>query len=866
MGDDISEGNSCHLSGAALPLSALRLLVPPLRLVSAAIWQTIQQKVVADYGMIEEFVSLVADIVPELLTRSQRAQLMLGLRARLILDLCRLEPPPEFELIEPHLNRMQELIESWLQEAGGPKAEPSSSNFVEFVKNLLKSPEEREHFFQKIFSEQFGPVYDEELQDLMWLFLNRLEKFLPIQTFHQVASVFDVSCVLKDCMQSVCQCDELKALLLHHKDLGQLDRCDFSLNRRCIISALNFLFLRTETLETQPQNSVLDVAPSCVSPVEEDSVTAAQINSDVDSAHLTGETTMDKNDLTPGGNETQMLPADKRGPGKNVPESQEDPAFSLIKECHVKLKRLDGPLSTNSRFVRANRGLRMKKILQEEKRELDYEDGPACKSPSQKSESLSRISPEESDNDADLSFMAPVSTCSEDDSWSYYSEDSCRANSRTSSVADSWSFYSDQDSSSFISSSAESSSNSDACKNASAPRQKSNVKENILKKPRSFLCFFCKETVNTSLTTHMKTHFPNKDYVCPQCDTRYKLLTSLLQHLKKTCFDYLQQNVDPDQPDETEKLSKCHQCGTVFRYKVSLQKHMMTHHELYCGVCQRVLRDAATLARHQTSHTPFQCPRCDRSFTVFKHLVRHCENIHKISRPFACNQCPKTFPKLRFLIKHEWQHTGHMPFQCAQCNLKFKSDADLVSHEKVHSGEKPHLCSDCGKTFARRSNLFRHLRQLHGAPGSEEKYACSQCDKSFKEKASLKKHQKSKHLNELFRYPCHCCGKMVTLSGMARHKLIHTGERPFKCTTPECDRSFRSMAEVKRHVLLHHTTERPFRCGTCGKGFVRSSDLTAHARIHSVERPCACIICGKGFLKLYSLQRHKRLSHGIYKH
>ena len=72
----------CSPSGAPLPLSALRLLVPPLRLVSAAIWQTVQQRVVADYGMLEEFVSMVTDIVPELLTSSQRAQLTLGLRAR----------------------------------------------------------------------------------------------------------------------------------------------------------------------------------------------------------------------------------------------------------------------------------------------------------------------------------------------------------------------------------------------------------------------------------------------------------------------------------------------------------------------------------------------------------------------------------------------------------------------------------------------------------------------------------------------------------------------------------------------------------------------------------------------------------------
>jgi hypothetical protein len=57
-------------------------MIPPLRLVSAAIWQTIQQRHVMDYGMLEEFVTMVTEMVPELLNDSQRAQLILGLRTR----------------------------------------------------------------------------------------------------------------------------------------------------------------------------------------------------------------------------------------------------------------------------------------------------------------------------------------------------------------------------------------------------------------------------------------------------------------------------------------------------------------------------------------------------------------------------------------------------------------------------------------------------------------------------------------------------------------------------------------------------------------------------------------------------------------
>uniref|UniRef100_A0A4W5QIK4 TERF1-interacting nuclear factor 2 N-terminal domain-containing protein n=1 Tax=Hucho hucho TaxID=62062 RepID=A0A4W5QIK4_9TELE len=99
--------------GPPLPLPSLRLMVPPLRLVSAAIWQTVQQRHVMDYGMLEEFVTMVTEMVPELLNLRQRAQLILGLRARLVLELCRSKPIADLQIIQPHLDRIQTLTPLW---------------------------------------------------------------------------------------------------------------------------------------------------------------------------------------------------------------------------------------------------------------------------------------------------------------------------------------------------------------------------------------------------------------------------------------------------------------------------------------------------------------------------------------------------------------------------------------------------------------------------------------------------------------------------------------------------------------------------------------------------------------------------------
>ena len=70
------------ISGDDLPFRYLRLLAPPLQLLSAAVWQVVQQGLVDHYGMLEEFVTMVTELVPELMSYSQRAQLVLGLRAR----------------------------------------------------------------------------------------------------------------------------------------------------------------------------------------------------------------------------------------------------------------------------------------------------------------------------------------------------------------------------------------------------------------------------------------------------------------------------------------------------------------------------------------------------------------------------------------------------------------------------------------------------------------------------------------------------------------------------------------------------------------------------------------------------------------
>ncbi|CAB1349038.1 unnamed protein product, partial [Coregonus sp. 'balchen'] len=182
-------------SGPHLTLSSLRLLAPPLRLMSAFLWQVAQQHLVKHYGKLEEFVTLVTEMVPELLSSRQRTQLLLGLRAR----------------------------------SNDDELEATESNFVELVQTLLEDPSEREHFFQEVFPVHYGPRYDTALQVLVWEFLSRLEELLPVPDFTQTAAWLGAGpSVMEECGHAIFDPEELKTLLQHHQHHGNLKKSYFS--------------------------------------------------------------------------------------------------------------------------------------------------------------------------------------------------------------------------------------------------------------------------------------------------------------------------------------------------------------------------------------------------------------------------------------------------------------------------------------------------------------------------------------------------------------------------------------------------------------------------------------------------------------
>ncbi|XP_042367628.1 uncharacterized protein zgc:113263 isoform X2 [Plectropomus leopardus] len=231
------------IEGNDLPVHYLRLLAPPLQLLSAAVWQVVQQGLVDHYGMLEEFVTMVTELVPELMSYSQRAQLILGLRARLVLEMCRGEHPVDMQTIQPHLDRIKAPVSTAKDHhVTINQVEESEVNFVELVHSLLEDPSERKYFFQEIFPVYFGPKYDAALEMLVWEFISRLEELLPVPDFTQLAALLgDAPSFLDDCLQSFFPPDDVKAVLEHHRNLGHFEEKDPRLLPMddCILSSLS---------------------------------------------------------------------------------------------------------------------------------------------------------------------------------------------------------------------------------------------------------------------------------------------------------------------------------------------------------------------------------------------------------------------------------------------------------------------------------------------------------------------------------------------------------------------------------------------------------------------------------------------------
>ena len=142
------------------------------------------------------------------------------------------------------------------------------------------------------------------------------------------------------------------------------------------------------------------------------------------------------------------------------------------------------------------------------------------------------------------------------------------------------------------------------------------------------------------------------------------------------------------------------------------------------------------------------------------------------------------------------------------------------------------------------------------------------CNRKYNSPEELSRHLDCQHdLSDWVCYWVPCSRNLKPFD--ARYKLIvhlrcHTGEKPYKCTIPDCTRRFSRIENMRLHVRTH-TGEKPYACGYegCPKKFNNSSDRAKHMKTHVQTKPYKCKYpgCDKSYTDPSSMRKHFRSVH-----
>ncbi|KAG7225683.1 hypothetical protein INR49_012269 [Caranx melampygus] len=896
------------ISDPGLPLSSLRLLVPPLQLLSAAVWQLAKQKDVMNYEKIQEVVLMVTEAVPGLINHRQRAQLILGLRGRLILELCKgsARGSVDTQVIQSYLDKFP--ISSASTDYRDAEVRTTESTFIALVQSLLKDPIERAYFFQEVFPVEYGQQYDAALNVLLWELLSKLEKLMPVPDLKQTTTwLSSAPSVLEECVQPAPE--ELNLIFEHYKSSGLLKTPygPSSTIGSCIMSALSIPpsqktnisvgleaihnyanVLNPVTFVGADQYSVVAVYTEVevgVSDVNEEVIESAEVQvhtdfyeeeivavsadnaSSEETGSLRAEETSETVDVAKALETlTKTFALRKESLGQDVPTGKSHDS-SLNDECASGNDNDEGktnePLETSDQTVD---GGETTEEVTDKAAGTQNSNSSLCAEQRDDQEPLSGH-----EEMTDVSSAAPVPETQ---------QSACTANTRRSSRLQMKTPHNWQEIHKFKRSLKETTeepktSKADESVAPSVIAVKGGPDETTSIIFTCSQCPFHSSDENSPPHFHMQSiqtevyrtlseaKFTPSPCSTDEIFTSIKLLPQGNAEQSKAESPDDQSKVGASQSLSKQKALTCEMCGKTFTRTSDVRRHQLTHtgeRPFHCSQCDRTFQHSWDLAKHESKHRgvaiSFPCQLCKCSFANLRSLTVHHKRSHsqESGLPQICSICTQSFATSSELLEHKKSHVSSKRYICQKCGEGFDSLLARSQHRQIHRVKPQFKCPQCEKTFTRRSDVKRHMSTHTG----ERPYHCNQCNKQFSLHFMLMKHLRV-HTGERPFQCSHCPKRFTLVPVLARHERMHTGEKPFLCS--QCGKGFLSQGELSKHHTSH-VDDRPYSCPQCGKCFKSKKTQQEHIITHMGARPYPCTYCGKGFTKPHILTRHNLIHTG----
>ncbi|CAL9704000.1 unnamed protein product [Knipowitschia caucasica] len=774
----------------ALPLSHLRLLAPPLRLLLGAMWRVAKLQIHEHYGLLEEFIAAVTESVPDILSVKEKTVLLLALRTKIFL----FDPDPS------HLDRRNASVtdSEWDKSMSSLKEAVSQGLDPEQLRQLLPVPD-----FTKIselveddwLHECLQEVKSPQLQELL---TNHSPVYSPtcpegpksevvlksawqqLLSLQQVNEESEVSSKKLDVQQTSPKHDQLK---LAHEKSSVPNAVPSTPSPTTVVTLLN---------QNVGYPLVLKQTPYFIVPSSTTTSPSASVATSKTSALSMTSKTTSPTIVT--SKSTSVSLATSRTTSAAMVTGQSGPVSSMANQ-------------SGSVSITSNRSALMTILTKQTtpKQPVRGNVPPSVTSPNNQkpasceTETLSNPrtlqSPPSSPGRSEAS--SPVAAQSEADSSAVAAQSEAKSSEgpqdslsqRPQRLAQKCPqcgkcfFYRNQ-----------------VMKHLESNRACSSVSRAI----RTLHCFQCPAAFQTKaeLRTHSLTHRPQTP-ILGKSKSRSGTAKGAKNYLKSSTMD---QQSSSKQAAEGGLSFCCSLCDKRFRNQSLLLNHLDNQHVL------------------KGEEPRFDCIHCDQTFTGST-LLRIHQRSHT-PRPFVCEVCGKGFPSESALANHSKRHEAKSCL-CHTCGRGFSNRASLRSHVRTHTGELPYTCTICGQSFRFSAGLRMHERRRHLG---HKPYTCTVCGKAFSGGGDLQAHTRI-HTGEK-PYSCRDCGRRFAVSSqLVTHRRTHTGEKPYACA--QCGKKYSRSQQLKNHLQLH-ANARPYACPHCPKTYTCNPHLNRHLRSHQV--------------------------------